>query len=141
MNRSEDELRKAFAKSVYLHAVGGPLTHNADCLAEGLMELGVPVLGASQVTSRPVSMPLKGVDLTSMVSEPFAGFAGYIIDISHTNQFAPFEGVTGSVDAMLEREQDWPAIAAQGRAWATQHYAPKPTATRVLSQMLDHAKL
>jgi hypothetical protein len=96
MIRSDDELRKAFAKTVFLHAVGGPLTHNAGCLAEGLMDLGVPVkLGTAQVTSRPVSMPLKGVDLSAMVSEPYTGFAGTIIDISHTNQYAPFEGGTG----------------------------------------------
>jgi len=112
MNRSEDELRKAFAKTVYLYAVGGPLTHNAGCLAEGLMELGVPVkLSTSQVTSRPVSMPLKGVDLTSMVSEPFAGFAGYIIDISHTNQFAPFEGIADKPLAYLNQSD----VATFGR--------------------------
>ncbi len=94
MNRSEDELRKAFAKTVYLHAVGGPLTHNAGCLAEGLMDLGVPVkLGTAQITSRPVSMPLKGIDLAPLVSEPYAGFAGYIVDISHTNQYAPLENI------------------------------------------------
>ena len=29
------------------------------------------------------------------------------------------------------------AIAEQGRAWAVQHYAPKPTAMRVLSAMLN----
>ena len=38
---------------------------------------------------------------------------------------------------MLDREKEWPAIAEQGRAWAVQHYAPKPTAMRVLSAMLN----
>jgi hypothetical protein len=89
-----EDLRKSFAKGVYLHAVGGPLTHNSGCIAEGLLELGIPVkLGVAQITSRPVSMPLKGVDLTPLVSPPYAGYSGYIIDISHTNQFAPFDGL------------------------------------------------
>lgn len=104
MIHSEDELRQAFAKTVYIHAVGGPLTHNAGCLAEGMLELGIPVkLGAAQVTSRPVSMPLKGVDLTTMVSQPFAGFAGYIVDISHTNTFAPIEGMKNARIAYLNQ--------------------------------------
>jgi len=93
---NDDDLRKAFAKAVYFHAAGGPLTHNAGCLAEGMMELGIPVkLCAPKITSRPVSMPLKGVGLETLVSPPFAGFAGYIVDISHTNQFLPFDGIQG----------------------------------------------
>ncbi len=104
MTYSEAELRKAFAKAVYFHAVGGPLTHNAGCLAEGVLELGIPVkLSTPQVTSRPVSMPLKGVDLAPLVSEPYAGFAGYIVDISHTNQFAPFDGIAGGRLAYLNQ--------------------------------------
>ena len=91
-----DDLRKAFAKGVYFHAPGGPLTHNAGCLAEGMMDLGIPVkLCAPQITSRPISMPLKGIDLAPLVSPPYAGFAGYIADISHTNAFLPFEGIQG----------------------------------------------
>jgi hypothetical protein len=101
---NEDSLRKAFAKAVYIHAVGGPLTHNAGCLAEGLMELGIPVkLSVGQITSRPVSMPLKGFDLAPLVSPPYAGFAGYIVDISHTNQFTPFEGIAGGRLAYLNQ--------------------------------------
>jgi hypothetical protein len=93
---SHDALRAAFAKAVYFHAAGGPLTHNAGCLVEGLMDLGIPVkLSTAKITSRPVSMPLKGVDLTPLVSEPFAGFSGYIADISHTNQFVTFDGIQG----------------------------------------------
>ena len=92
------DLQKNFAKGVYVHAVGGPLTHNAGCLIEGLMDLGIPVkISTAQVTSRPTSMPLKGKDLGALVSPPYAGFAGYIIDISHTNQHAPFEGATGHI--------------------------------------------
>jgi hypothetical protein len=93
---SHDDLRHAFAKAVYFHGAGGPLTHNAGCLAEGMMNLGIPVkLSAPQITSRPVSMPLKGVDLAALVSPPYAAFAGYIADISHTNQFMSFEGIEG----------------------------------------------
>lgn len=92
------DLQERYAQGVYFHAVGGPLTHNAGCLIEGVMDLGITVkLGAAQITSRPVSMPLKGQDLTAWVSPPYAGFAGYIVDISHTNQFAPFEGAKGRV--------------------------------------------
>ncbi|MBY0510673.1 MAG: hypothetical protein K2P94_11050 [Rhodospirillaceae bacterium] len=93
---SHDDLRNAFAKAVYFHAAGGPLTHNSGCLIEGMMDLGIPVkVSAPQITSRPMSMPLKGVDLAPLVSPPYAGFSGYIADISHTNQFIPFEGVQG----------------------------------------------
>lgn len=90
---SDEQIKSAFAKSVYFHAVGGPLTHNAGCLIEGAMDLGIPVkMGAPNITSRPVSMPLKGRDLSPYVSPPYAGFSGYIIDISHTNNFVPFDG-------------------------------------------------
>lgn len=109
---SDATLIKAFAKAVYFHAVGGPLTHNAGCLAEGMIELGIPVkLGTTEITSRPVSMPLKGVDLKSLASKPFAGFAGYIVDISHTNQFTPFEGIGDGRLAYLN-QSDIAAFAA-----------------------------
>ncbi len=86
--------RKAFGKGIYLHAAGGPLTHNAGCLAEGLMELGIPVkLNTDKITARPVSMPLAGVDLASLVSPAYTNLAGYVVDITHTNAYVPFEGV------------------------------------------------
>ncbi len=89
-------LHKTFGKGVYIHAVGGPLTHNAGCLAEGIMDLGLPLkLSVPQITSRHVSMPLKDVDLSPLVSPPYAGYGGHIVDITHTNQFAPFEGISG----------------------------------------------
>ena len=98
------DLAKTFAKGVYFHAVGGPLTHNAGCLAEGVMELGLAVkVNTARVTSRHVSMPLKDVDLAPLVTPPYAGYGGYIIDISHTNQFAPFEGVAGGRLAYLNQ--------------------------------------
>lgn len=89
-----DTLRQAFARAVYFHAVGGRLTHNAGCLIEGCLALGIPPkICAPDVTSRPVSMPLQDVDLAPLVSPPYAGYAGYIIDITHTNAFVPFEGI------------------------------------------------
>ncbi len=93
MTYTDNELRAAFSKSVYIHAVGGPLTHNAGCLIEGLLDLGIPVkVSTAEVTSRPASMPLKNVDLTPYLAPPYAGLSGYIIDISHTNAFIPFDG-------------------------------------------------
>ena len=90
------DVTKTFAKDVYFHAVGGPLTHNAGCLVEGVMDLRLPVkLSVADITSRHVSMPPKGIDLAALVSPPCAGYGGYIVDISHTNQFTPFEGIDG----------------------------------------------
>ncbi|MSO72287.1 MAG: hypothetical protein EXQ84_01575 [Rhodospirillaceae bacterium] len=101
---SVDTLREAFANAVYFHAIGGPLTHNAGCLAEGAMDLEIPIkLCGPQLTSRPVSMPFKGDDLTPLVTKPSAGFAGYIVDISHTNQFTPFGGIADGRLAYLNQ--------------------------------------
>lgn len=87
-------LRAALSRGVYFHAVGGKLTHNAGCLVEGLVDLGIPAyLSAGELTSRPVSMPLAGVDTAAMVSPPYSDFSAYVIDISHTNCVSPFEGV------------------------------------------------
>ncbi len=87
-------LRAALSRGVYFHAVGGKLTHNAGCLVEGLLDLGIPArLSAGEFTSRPVSMPLSGVDTAAMVSPPYGDFSAYVIDISHTNAVSPFEGV------------------------------------------------
>ena len=101
---NDEQIRAAFAKSVYFHAVGGPLTHNAGCLIEGAIDLGIPIkVGAPEITSRPASMPLKGIDLTPYVSPPYAGLSGYIIDISHTNSFAPFDGAQDGRVAYLNQ--------------------------------------
>ncbi len=104
MTYTDNKLRAAFSKSVYIHAASGPLTHNAGCLIEGLLDLGIPVkVNTVEVTSRPVSMPLKNVDLTPYVSPPYAGLSGYIIDISHTNAFVPFDGTEGGRLAYLNQ--------------------------------------
>ena len=87
-------LRAAFAKGVFFHALNGKLTHNAGCLVEGLTALGIPAkISAPEFTSRPVSMPLAGVDTKAMVSAPYSDFGGYVVDISHTNAAAPFENI------------------------------------------------
>ncbi len=89
-----DDLRNAFARGIYFHAVGGPLTHNAGCLVEGAIALEIPVkLCGAHITSRPVSMPLAGVNLTSHVAPLQNGLSGYIVDITHTNAYAPLEGI------------------------------------------------
>lgn len=101
---SDEQLRAAFAKSVYFHAVGGALTHNAGCLIEGAIDLGIPIkIGAPEITSRPTSMPLKDIDLAPYVSQPYAGLSGYIIDISHTNRFVPFNGAQDGRVAYLNQ--------------------------------------
>jgi hypothetical protein len=52
--------------------------------------------------------------------------------------YAPIDldDIKGSVDALMDHEKYWPDIAEAGRAWAIEHYAPKPTALRVLGQLL-----
>lgn len=93
-----------FKNGIYVHAVGGPLTHNAGCLIEGLLELGIPVkICGPQITSRPVSMPLAGVDLTPYVAPLQKGMSAYIVDISHTNTYAPLEGVGDARIAYLNQ--------------------------------------
>lgn len=88
-----NDLSDSFKQGVYFHAVGGPLTHNAGCLIEGALELGLPVkLCGPQITSRPVSMPLAGVNLAPYVAPLQKGMSAYVVDISHTNTYAPIEG-------------------------------------------------
>ena len=91
---SDFDPAKAFKRGVYLHASDETLTHFSGCLIEGLLALGVPVkTNAKQLTSRPVSMPLHGVDLTTLHSAPLTGFSAYLIDISATNSHVPVEGL------------------------------------------------
>lgn len=88
------DLQKLFARGVYIYAPDQTLTHFSGCLVEGLIDLGIPVkTNASTLTSRPVSMPLRGVDLKDLKAEPLTGFAAYLVDISTNNTFIPFEGV------------------------------------------------
>lgn len=134
-----EQLRAAFKRAVYFHAVGGQLTHNSGCLAEGVQELRIPIkLSTAQMTSRPVSMPFKGVDLAPLASQPFAGFDGYIVDISHTNQFAPFEGVGADARLAYLNQSDAASFgripdehllfAAQENEFAVQHGRRLPLA-------------
>jgi hypothetical protein len=49
------------------------------------------------------------------------------------------DNIADSATELMDRENEWGEIAANGRAWAITHYAPKPTAIRVLSEMIAHA--
>ena len=99
-----NDLSAQFKGGVYFHAVGGPLTHNAGCLIEGALELGISVkLCGPQITSRPVSMPLAGIDLAPYVAPLQKGMSAYVVDISHTNAYAPLEGISGSRVAYLNQ--------------------------------------
>lgn len=101
---TEDELRQAFSNAVYFHAVGGLLSHNSGCLAEGCIILDIPVrLSIEKITSRPISLPLPGVDLAPLVTPPYAGYSGYIVDITHTNFHVPFSGIQGGRLAYLNQ--------------------------------------
>lgn len=56
--------------------------------------------------------------------------------------YAPIDldDIAGSVTEIMDRENEWGDIAANGRAWAIAHYAPKPTALRTLSEILAHSE-
>jgi len=56
--------------------------------------------------------------------------------------YAPIDldDIAGSVREILNREDKWAEIAEMGRAWAIAHYAPRPTAIRMLSTMLNYRK-
>ncbi len=104
MIHSEDDLRRAFGKAVYFHAVGGLLSHNSGCLAEGCLALGIPIrLSIAKITSRPISLPMPGVDLKPWVTPPYAGYSGYVVDITHTNFHVPFQGIQGGRLAYLNQ--------------------------------------
>lgn len=92
MNSSE--LKSRFSNGVYIYAPDQVLTHFTGCLVEGLLELGILVkTNAARVTSRPVSMPLAGVTMEEMHSDPVSGFDAYLVDISTDNLFIPLQGV------------------------------------------------
>jgi hypothetical protein len=49
------------------------------------------------------------------------------------------DDMAGPAEQLMDRRKDWDDIGEQGRAWAIAHYAPKPTTTHMLSDMLDRA--
>lgn len=53
--------------------------------------------------------------------------------------YAPIDlaDIAGSAEAIWARREEWPSIAEQGRAWALEHYAPAPTAERVLQSLVQ----
>ncbi|MSO73464.1 MAG: hypothetical protein EXQ84_07685, partial [Rhodospirillaceae bacterium] len=99
-----EDLKNAFKRGVYFHAVGGALTHNAGCLIEGVIALGIPVkVCGPRITSRPVSMPLAGIDMTAYVAPLQSGMAAYIVDVTHTNAFAPLSSIGDGMVAYLNQ--------------------------------------
>ena len=88
------EFREQFPKGVYFVTPEGILTHNAGCLMEGLLDLDVPVFtNAKELTSRQVSMPLKGRDLADFQAELHTNYAAYIVDITISNAYIPLDGI------------------------------------------------
>lgn len=55
--------------------------------------------------------------------------------------YAPIDlaDIKGSAETIWNRREEWPLIAEQGRAWAIAHYAPIPTANRVLQTLAESA--
>ena len=47
------------------------------------------------------------------------------------------DDIAGSVEQLMDRAKEWPEIAERGRAWAINHYAPKPVTEYVLRTMLE----
>ncbi|MBT7449412.1 MAG: hypothetical protein HN793_01185 [Rhodospirillaceae bacterium] len=63
-----DDIANLFPNGVYILSPEGLLTHNAGCIMEGLIDLNVPVhTNATEITSRHVSMPMNGKDLSEFV--------------------------------------------------------------------------
>ena len=99
---SPTAIKLAFADGVYVFSPEKVPTHNAGCLIEGLLELGIPVhTNAERVTSREASMPLKGVDLAKLRAPMYQGQSAYVLDITHTNQYVPISGLKHARTAYL----------------------------------------
>lgn len=99
---SATAIKLAFADGVYVFSPEKVPTHNAGCLMEGLLELGIPVhTNAERVTSREASMPLKGYDLGKLRAPMYQGQSAYVIDISHANHYAPISGLKNARTAYL----------------------------------------
>ena len=99
---SPQVLKAAFADGVYVFCPEKIPTHNAGCLIEGLLAMGIPVkTNAERITSREASMPLKGIDLASLRAPMFDGMAAYLLDITHTNHYAEVSGLRGKRVAYL----------------------------------------
>lgn len=96
------ELHNHLSNGVYFLSPEGLLTHNAGCLMEGLLDLDVSVYtNAKQLTSRQVSMPLKGHDLSQFYSEAHPNFSAYVVDITHANTHVPLTGLNDKLVAYL----------------------------------------
>ncbi|MBL8643715.1 MAG: hypothetical protein JNK21_07265 [Rhodospirillaceae bacterium] len=99
---SEEALKAAYQAGLYFFSPENLLTHNSGCIIEGLMDLGLKVrANTAKITSRDVSQPLTGVDAASLVSPPAAGYAAFVIDISHGNTYVPLDSLKGGRLAYL----------------------------------------
>jgi hypothetical protein len=96
---SVDDLRTAFQAGLYFFSPENLLTHNSGCIIEGLVDLGVKVrANTGNITSRDVSKPVFDA---ALVAPPSAGYAAFVLDISHTNAYVPLESLKGGRLAYL----------------------------------------
>ena len=144
------DLKKSFSRGIYIYAPDQILTHFSGCLVEGLLDLGIPVkTNATQLTSRPASMPLAQVDLKSLHSDPLTGFGAYLVDISTHNTFIPFEGVapapvgyitTSDISAFCEVPQPHVLFAAHDSVNAVKPGTRIPIAFGLPNRLIERTK-
>ncbi|MBL8628652.1 MAG: hypothetical protein JNM81_03420 [Rhodospirillaceae bacterium] len=102
MTHTPDQLRAAYQAGLYFFSPENLLTHNSGCIIEGLLDLGIKVhANTGAVTSRDVSKPLTNADTAALVAPPSAGYAAFVIDISHSNAYVPLESLRGGRLAYL----------------------------------------
>lgn len=99
---SDDDLRTAYGGGLYFFSPENLLTHNSGCIIEGLLDAGIKVrANTAHITSRDVSKPLVGVDISQLIAPPAAGYAAFVLDISHGNAFIPLDSLKGGRLAYL----------------------------------------
>jgi hypothetical protein len=102
MTQSIEQLRALYQAGLYFFSPENLLTHNSGCIIEGLLDLGIKVrANTAEITSRDVSKPLVNTDKASLVAQPSAGYAAFVIDISHSNAYVPLESLRGGRLAYL----------------------------------------
>ena len=143
----ETELNRRFSSGVYIYAPDKQLTHFSGCLVEGLLALGIGIkTNAVKVTSRPASMPLVGIDLTSLQSDPVSGFDAYLVDISTDNAFLPLDGVasapvgyitTSDISAFCAVPEEYILFAAHNSTHAVKPGRRIPIAFGLPTQLIE----
>ncbi len=102
MTHSIEQLCDLYQAGLYFFSPESLLTHNSGCIIEGLLDLGIKVrANTGEITSRDVSMPLVNADKAALIAQPSAGYAAFVIDISHTNAYVPLESLRGGRLAYL----------------------------------------